>query len=53
MRQIGRLTSTLNTTHNLVLDMITAIFNSLGDYDGDTLGTMDVITLGTLDYTVT
>lgn len=43
----------LNTTHEFVFVMITAVFNTLGDYDTETLGTMDVITLGTLDYTAT
>lgn len=45
--------STFNNKRiKMVLVMVTAAINTLGDFDGDTLAIMDAETLGSLDYTV-
>jgi len=53
MKFLSYAESTFNNKRiKMVLTMVTAALNYLGDFDGDTLGTMDVETLGDLDYTV-
>lgn len=51
LRLINRIEMSMDIAHSIVLTMIVAVFNLLGDYDPDTLGSMDTETLGTLDYT--
>lgn len=52
MRLRTKMLSVMSILHDIDLTMIVAVFNLLGDYDTDTLGTMDTEILGDLDYTI-
>lgn len=53
MKLTTKMTSTMNISTQLILTMLTGIFNPLSDYDAGTLATIDSETLGDLDFTTT